>query len=103
MTVIALTVPLSQMPAQKFRVVLNGQNCMISLYKRGSFMYMDLAVNRAQIITGAICLSGVKLVQYNDINFNGNLYFLDLNGSNAQPDYAEFNTRFALMYLSDEQ
>lgn len=101
MTTNPVSIPLSQFPSQKFRVVLGGQNCIVSIYQRGDFMYMDLAVNKNTIMTGAICLSGIRLIQYRDINFRGNLYFVDLNGGTGVPNFKEFNSRFALLYLDE--
>ena len=39
-----LKIPLKQVPSQKLRVVLGGQNCTINLYYRFGNTYMDLVV-----------------------------------------------------------
>lgn len=94
-------IPLSQIPNQKFRVILGGQNCTIHLYLKGKRLYMDLFVDSTTIMTGAPCLIGINLVQYKHINFAGCLFFIDKTGCAADPVYTEFNTRFALFYVPE--
>lgn len=91
-------IPLSQIPNQKFRVVLGGQNCTVKLYQRGDHLYMDLAVNANVVMSGAICMANTNIVQYESIHFSGCLFFIDKTGYDEAPNYKEFNTRFALMF-----
>lgn len=91
-------IPLSKIPNQKFRVVLGGQNCTIHIYQRGDHLYIDLAVDTNTIMAGAICTVNSNLVQYESIHFDGCLFFIDKTGCDEDPNYEEFNARFALMY-----
>ena len=94
-----LKIPLKQIPSQKLRVVLNGQNCTISLYYRFSNTYMDLVVGNNVVINGAICRNRSSVVNVANHIFAGALYFLDLLGD-SDPNYKLFNDRYILLYVS---
>ena len=94
-----LKIPLKQIPSQKLRVVLNGQNCTISLYYRFGNTYMDLVVGNNVVINGAICRNRSSVVNVANHIFAGALYFLDLLGD-SDPDYKLFNDRYILLYVS---
>lgn len=93
-------IDLEQIPSQTFGVILNDQDCIISLYTRGANIYCDLSINDSPIITGAICLDRQNIIPYEYLGFNGNLMFIDQEGQ-LDPDYTQFNDRFVLVY-SDE-
>lgn len=41
-----MRIPLSNIPNQRFSVVLDGQNCTISLKQNGGALYLSLAVDQ---------------------------------------------------------
>ena len=94
-----LKIPLKQVPSQKFRVVLGGQNCTINLYYRFGNTYMDLVVGDGVVINGAVCRNRSSVVNVANHIFAGALYFLDLLGD-SDPDYKLFNDRYILLYVS---
>ena len=94
-----LKVPLKQVPSQKLRVVLGGQNCTINLYYRFGNTYMDLVVGNNAVINGAICRNRSSVVNVANHVFAGALYFLDLLGD-SDPNYKLFNDRYILLYVS---
>jgi hypothetical protein len=93
-------IPLKNIPAQTFNVVLGGQNCTIDLYYRFGNTYMDLVSNRETVTTGAICRNRASVIQVANNTFAGSLHFLDLLGD-KDPYYKSYNSRFILLYLAD--
>ena len=91
------TIPLTNEPGQKFQIVLEGQNCTISVYQKDNNVYMDLFVDENPIFLGISCLDrvGIKLAEY--MAFQGQLWFEDQNGE-QNPDYTGFNKRYLLCY-----
>ena len=102
-------IPLSQIPAQSFNIVLEGQHCTIALYWRQERLCLDLSVGnpkrvtgtknaatnakkaatsskiaaqdlRSIICTGAICQNRADIVQSKSPDFNGTLHFYDMEG-----------------------
>ena len=94
-----LKIPLKQVPSQKLRVVLGGQNCTINLYYRFGNTYMDLVVGGGVVVNGAICRNRSSVVNVANHIFTGALYFLDLLGD-SDPNYKLFNDRYILLYVS---
>ena len=97
-----LKIPLKQVPSQKLRVVLGGQNCTINLYYRFGNTYMDLVVGNNVVINGAICRNRSSVVNVANHVFAGALYFLDLLGD-SDPSYKLFNDRYILLYVSADE
>ena len=94
-----LIVAISAIPAQRFQVVLNNQNCVITIKKRGEYCFFSLTANGNKVADNVICLAGNNLVPYNNHNFVGSLFFIDKNGHYEIPKYELFNTRYKLCYV----
>lgn len=92
-------IPLSVMPAQRFQCVLNGQNCVITIKKRGLYCYFSLTANGNVVTQNTICLCGNNLVPYKSQFFDGSVFFLDTSGHYSNPNFNEFNTRYKLVYI----
>ena len=92
-------VPISAIPAQRFQVVLNNQNCVITIKKRGEYCYFSLMSNGNRVADNVICLAGNNLVPYNNQYFSGSLIFIDKNGYYSTPKYEQFGTRYKLVYV----
>ena len=73
-------IPLSQIPAQTFNVVLDGQYCTISLYWRQERLYLDLTVGTTGICQAAVCQNRAEVLQSKSPNFHGALHFVDVEG-----------------------
>lgn len=92
-------IPLKQVPSQKIRVVLGGQNCTISVYYRFGATYMDLYVGNMLIEQGAVCRNRASIIRVASAYFMGSLHFLDLRGDD-EPNYHLFNDRFILLFVA---
>jgi hypothetical protein len=94
-------IPIKGIPSQKFRVVLDEQNCTISLYYRFGNMYLDLYVKGTAIELGAIVRNRAAINKISNANFSGSLHMVDIRGNDdVGENYAEMGTRFVLLYLS---
>lgn len=90
-------IPLTQEPSQEFQITLDGQNCTISIYQKDESVYMDLYVDETPIFLGVSCLDRVGIKEFDYMDFKGQLWFEDLNGT-QNPDYSGFNTKYILYY-----
>lgn len=93
-----MIIPLDAVPNQKFMVNLSGQDCVIEIDMRGKNLFLNLSINENPVVNGVICLNKVNLIQYNHLNFKGNLYFEDLSG-NLDPWYWGLGSRWVLNYV----
>lgn len=93
-----LNVPLTANPSQKLSVLLAGQNCQIAVYQKTTGLYLDLAMNNAQIKSGIVCRDRVLLIRHAYLGFVGDLAFFDTQGV-ADPAYAGLGARWQLVYL----
>lgn len=91
-------VPTQAIPNQRFQIVLAGQNCIIHLYQKGKFMYIDLNCNGRDIRQGAVCLPNISLMNYPTPYFSGVLFFTDNTDHDQPPYYKELGTRFFLCF-----
>jgi hypothetical protein len=93
------SIPLQAVPSQQLQVVLGGQNCQLSIYLKGSWIYVDTSVNSTDISTAVIALDAVPLVPIGYTGFVGNLLFTDTQGT-SNPTYDGLGARYQLLYLS---
>lgn len=93
-----MTVGLQAVKSQTISVTLAGQNCIIRLIQRASFIYMDLTVNGTPVLQGVPCLYGNKIVRYSYLGFSGDLVFIDNQGE-SDPTYDGLGSRYLLYYL----
>jgi len=96
------TIPLQTIPAQQFRIVLDGQNCTITLRQKGERLYIDLLVDDTAVICGGICLDMAPLIPFAQTIFKGDLRFYDTLGTQA-PHWEGLNDRYILLYFSDSE
>lgn len=92
------SIPLSATPAQEFPIVLDNQDCTISLYMRGNHYYFDLFVSGSAIYTGILVQTGESLTPFKYREFSGEIKMIDADGKAAEPDWKQFGTRFQLIY-----
>ena len=95
-------IPLKAIPNQQLAVVLGDYNCILHVYQRGDFLYMDLTANGTRIRQGLICLVDVRLPNYDSPDFSGVLFFVDMQGRGGTPNYAELGARYILCYTDEE-
>lgn len=93
------TIPLSAVPSQKMSVTLGGQNAGISVYMLGAYLFFDLTLDDAPIVTGVLCHDRVRLVQEAAYGFIGDLAFIDTQGT-SDPTYDGLGSRYLLAYIA---
>ena len=54
-------IPLETVPNQSFNIVLGEYNCIVHLYQRGDYLYMDLTADSVVMFNG---YKFIKLCQY---------------------------------------
>ncbi len=95
-------IPLSAIPSQQFKIVINNQNCTIALRQKNDYMYMDLKVDNNMVFEGRICLVAVDMIQYPTQYFTGHLMFANISGlTDLQPHYENLGGKTFLAYWSD--
>lgn len=93
-----LVVPTVATPSQALTVLLGGQSCSIKIFQKSTGMYLNLSVSDTPIVSGAICLDGVRIVRDAYLGFVGDLAFFDTQGDN-DPTYDGLGVRYFLIYL----
>lgn len=91
-------IPLSAIPAQEFPIILDNQDCTVSLYMRGNHYYFDLLVSGSAVYTGILVQTGESLTPFQYRGFSGEIKMIDADGKAAAPDWKQFGTRFLLIY-----
>lgn len=93
------TVPSQPVPNQTTQIVLNNQVCQIDLFQSPDALFMNLYVNDAPIVEGAICQDRNLIVRDLYLGFDGDLIFVDTQGS-SDPVFTGLGSRYVLVYLS---
>jgi hypothetical protein len=93
-----LSIPLTSVPSQTLNAVLGGQNCTLNVYTLSTGLFIDVIVNGAPILSGALCLNQVRVIRDKYLGFIGDLAFFDTQGVN-DPDYTGLGGRYVLLYL----
>ena len=95
-----LQIPIQPVPSQQVLAVLGGQNCQISIYQKGSRVYVDLNSNGVEMCIAALAHNAVPLDACNAYDgFQGNLYFIDTQGED-DPQFTSMGSRWQLVYLT---
>lgn len=106
-------VPLSALESQTLQILLNGQQCALSVYTKTGYeltdaieletviqiIYFDLTVNGVDITNTQNCVNLARLLlnrQYLDVV--GDFVFIDTQGS-EDPQWQGLGTRWVLVYL----
>lgn len=95
-------IPLSAIPNQTLNVVLDGQDCTVSVYWRQERLYLDLVCNGTEIVTGAICENRANILQSRQLYFKGSLHFFDGEGDRP-PTYEGLNDRWVLVFVAEDE
>lgn len=97
-----ITVSILPEKSQSISVDLAGQQCVIRLIQRPSYIYMDLTVNGIPIIQGVPCLYGNKIVRYSYLGFKGDLVFIDNDGQ-SDPYWEGLGSKYTLYYIEESE
>jgi len=93
-----LIIPTVVAPSQTLFTVLTSQACRINLYQKPLGLFLDLHVNDALRLGGALCLNGTLIVRDAYLGFIGDLIFFDLQGQ-ADPIYSGLGSRWWFYYV----
>ena len=92
------TIPVSAIPNQTLETVINNNKLTISLNTRfNSKLYATIFKNGKAIIRNRLCLNATPLVSVEYLGMDGNLFFIDKNGSD-DPHYKELGSRYLLVF-----
>ncbi|EBZ2755988.1 hypothetical protein D9P18_12935 [Salmonella enterica subsp. enterica serovar Pomona] len=97
-----ITVSILPEKSQSISVDLAGQQCVIRLIQRPSYIYMDLTVNGIPIIQGVPCLYGNKMVRYSYLGFSGDFTFIDNDGE-SDPYWEGLGSKYTLYYIEESE
>lgn len=95
-------ITLKPLKAQQVSVTIGGQACQIRLVQRTTGLFIDVSLDDLWIVQGVICLNCNKLVRYEHLGLQGELFFADTVGD-ADPIYDELGSRFQLFYATKEE
>lgn len=98
-----LKIPLQQIPSQKLRIVLAGQNVTLRFFYRFDNLYADVYVGGHPVNLGAVCRNRSAIVLNSENLFSGNLYFVDMIGDSDPTGYDTFNDRYILLYVGKDE
>lgn len=100
-------IPLAAISAQTLSVVLDGQNCQISLRTIGASLYFYLTVDNVPILKTCVCRNRTRmLLAAGYFKFRGDFVFVDTQpstGGEQQPDYTGLDSRYVLLYLTQAE
>lgn len=92
-------VPLSPVPSQTLGVILNGQNCDITVYSENTGIFMDLSLNGTSIASTRVLLDAARVLQDCQYTaFVGDFIMVDTQGE-LDPLYTGLGDRWQLVYL----
>lgn len=106
-------VPLSVLPFQTLQILLNGQQCAISVYTKTGYeltdaveletviqiIYFDLTVNGVEITNTQNCVNLARLLLNREyLGVVGDFVFIDTQG-NEDPQWEGLGIRWVLIYL----
>lgn len=91
------TIPLVATPSQTLTVQLGGQSCRINVRQRRTGLFVDLYVRDVPVFEGVKALDRCKLVRDAYLDFTGELFFADTQGT-SDPDYTGLGGRFLFIW-----
>ena len=91
------SIPLQKVPAQKVAVVLDGQNCVITLRQIGGRQYLSLASNSVVICQNVLLVNRSNIVRASYLGFRGELRVEDVK-ADEPPEYHGWGDRWLLLY-----
>lgn len=96
-------ISLTATPNQQLTATLDGQICQLHLYWRYGHLYCDVNVQNEIVAQGALCQVNQWIIQQPQINFKGNLLFVDTERHNAQIDINDLGSRFKLCFVPESE
>ncbi|MGF6633520.1 phage baseplate plug family protein [Paraburkholderia sp. MM6662-R1] len=94
------TIPLTAKPSQTLTLTLALQNCGLKVYQKNTGLYLDLYVAGRLVMAAVLCRDRVFLVRQAYLGFQGDLVFVDLQGTD-DPEYTGLGSRWELRYVEE--
>lgn len=100
-----LQIPIQPEPSQIVKAVLGSQNCQINIYLEEDIFFFDINSNGTDIVIAVRILNAVPLVCIQYTGFQGNLIFIDTQGTSDpnKDSVTELGTRYQLIYLEADE
>lgn len=95
-------VPIQPVPSQIVKTVLDAQNFQIAIYQKNDGIFVDINVDGTEIVAAVIARDAVGLACRQYAGIEGNLLFIDTQGS-LDPEYSGLGTRWQLVYLTADE
>lgn len=90
-------IPLTAVPIQTMTVQLGAQACRFVIRQRRTGLFVDLYIQDTAIFLGVKALDRNKLVREDYLDFAGELFFVDTQGTN-DPDYMGLADRYQFLW-----
>ncbi|MBF0858159.1 hypothetical protein HKD24_02895 [Gluconobacter sp. LMG 31484] len=94
----AVQIPLAATASQTLNVILNQQLVRLDVYQRSTGLYMNVWINDAQVVAGAICQNLNPVVHADYLGLGGDFMFVDTQGSD-DPAYDGLGARYVLTFV----
>lgn len=94
-----IEIPLLPDPFQVFNIVLDGQECTITLEARMNSLFLTLEVGNEIVVQNAICNGLSNIITVSNSVFRGSLHFYDTLGE-TPPIWERLGERYLLYYVS---
>lgn len=94
-----MQVPVQAVPNQTLQVQLSGQSCTLNITQTNFGLFIDVLVNNAQIVGGALCQNLNRIVRSVYLGFEGDFGWYDTQGE-TDPLYSGLGARYQLIYLA---
>ena len=101
----ALSIPIKPVPNQRLNVVLNNQNCTITILTRGSHAFFSLFIDNNPVIQNRkLSITPILPYDYLQEQFTGNMILInnDLNTEEV-PEYTKFGVTQSLIYYTADE
>lgn len=99
-------VPLTAVPSQQVKTVLDSQIVELDIYQLRYGMFMNVTVNGVLEIGAVICENLNRIIRDAYLNakvgFSGDFVFQDLAGS-TDPVFTGLGTRYRLLYITEAE
>lgn len=91
------TIPLVATPSQTLSVQLGTQSCRVDVRQRRTGLFVDLYIQDVPLFQGVKALDRNRLVRDAYLDFEGDLFFVDTQGT-SDPTYDGLGGRYLFLW-----
>lgn len=91
------TIPLVATPSQTLSVQLGTQSCRVDIRQRRTGLFVDLYIQDVPLFQGVKALDRNRLVRDVYLDFEGDLFFVDTQGT-SDPTYDGLGGRYLFLW-----